>query len=202
MYNERMLTLIVGGTGSGKSEYAEREAKRLCDASGRPLLYIASLFDGGGESAAKIEKHRKRRACLDHTTAECYNAESLRKSTEKAGSGRVILFDSLDSFLACCLDDTGTMREMAEAAVDIIRRAAVKTDIIVVSDMVFSDGEIYDRLTTEYMAVLGIMLGKLSEFAESVTEVVCGIPVKASSGSLRLPPSPKGEGKKNVHMER
>ncbi len=176
-----MLKLIIGGTASGKSEYAEAEAEALCRESGKPMLYIATLKEHSKEAAHKIKKHRMRRAHLDHITAECYDAASLKKEVNKAGNKKVILFDSLDGFLACSLGDLGIFRDACEKTVNIIKKAAVDTDIVVVCDTVFSDGEVYDSLTMEFIAALGGALKKLTEFAGGVTEVVCGIPISLRS---------------------
>ena len=53
-----MLALIIGGAGSGKSEYAEKIAVRLAKEAGGPLVYLATMVSGGKEADARIRKHR------------------------------------------------------------------------------------------------------------------------------------------------
>jgi len=52
-----MLTLILGGARSGKSQLAQRLATR----SGRPVLFVATLEPLDEEVAARIESHRASR---------------------------------------------------------------------------------------------------------------------------------------------
>ena len=62
-----MMHVITGGSGSGKSAYAEmwlnrktgekRRKKAIC-----PYLYIATMRPFGAETQKKIERHRQMRA--------------------------------------------------------------------------------------------------------------------------------------------
>ena len=53
-----MITLVLGGARSGKSEVAERIAARLAG----PVTYLATLVPGGdADLATRIEAHRARR---------------------------------------------------------------------------------------------------------------------------------------------
>ena len=65
-----MLTLIVGGSASGKSEYAEA----LVTAQPGPHVYLATREPWGREGAARVEKHRKARSGRDFRTVERYTA--------------------------------------------------------------------------------------------------------------------------------
>ena len=53
-----MVTLVIGGAASGKSEYAEARALSL---PGK-RVYLATMRPSDGECLARIEKHRLRRA--------------------------------------------------------------------------------------------------------------------------------------------
>lgn len=50
-----MLYLVTGGSGSGKSEYAENLAVSLKKEN---LIYIATMFPFDDESLKKIERHK------------------------------------------------------------------------------------------------------------------------------------------------
>ena len=52
-----MLTLVLGGAASGKSEYAEALVLR----SALPRYYLATMQVWDAECAARVEKHRKMR---------------------------------------------------------------------------------------------------------------------------------------------
>ena len=62
-----MLSLIIGGAGSGKSALAEA----LCCSQDGPRLYIATMSKADGESLERIEKHRRQREGLRFDTLEC-----------------------------------------------------------------------------------------------------------------------------------
>ena len=54
-----MLFLITGGSGSGKSEYAEQMVLKL---QKTPRLYIATMYPFDGECHQRIKRHRCMRA--------------------------------------------------------------------------------------------------------------------------------------------
>ena len=53
-----MLTLVLGGAASGKSEYAES----LVLKTALPRYYLATMQVWDAECAARVEKHRQMRA--------------------------------------------------------------------------------------------------------------------------------------------
>ena len=62
-----MLTLVLGGAASGKSEYAES----LVLKTALPRYYLATMQVWDAECAARVAKHRKMRAQKQFTTVEC-----------------------------------------------------------------------------------------------------------------------------------
>ena len=72
-----MLTLVLGGAASGKSEYAEALVLR----SALPRYYLATMQVWDAECAARVEKHRKMRAAKQFETIECpLHLETVRLS--------------------------------------------------------------------------------------------------------------------------
>ena len=87
-----MVIFVLGGSGSGKSEYAESLAVRLGQEAaeryrqeslqGRKifqsvlhkpqLVYIATMEPLDKESRARVDRHRKQRAGKQFETRECY----------------------------------------------------------------------------------------------------------------------------------
>ena len=51
-----MLILVTGGSGSGKSAFAEQKAVSL--AAGGELVYLATMQVYGEEGKKKVERHR------------------------------------------------------------------------------------------------------------------------------------------------
>lgn len=64
----RMITLIIGGSGSGKSAYAEDYV--LAAAADLPKYYIATMQVYDAEGERKVERHRRLRAGKGFVTIE------------------------------------------------------------------------------------------------------------------------------------
>ena len=67
---QAVLYIVTGGSGSGKSEYAENLAVRL--AKGQALYYVAAMQPCGEEGQERIRRHRALRAGKGFETIECY----------------------------------------------------------------------------------------------------------------------------------
>ena len=113
-----------------------------------PRYYLATMQVWDAECAARVEKHRRMLEDLGNLTAnELY---------DPAGAG--------------------------EAATDAILQglealAAQCTDLIVVSNEVFSGGADYAGDTDRYLLALARVNNALAARADAVVRVVCGIPV-------------------------
>lgn len=57
-----MFVLVTGGSGSGKSEYAEQTVVQL---GALPRLYIATMYPFDEECHRRIQRHQKMRAERD-----------------------------------------------------------------------------------------------------------------------------------------
>ena len=77
-----MFHLITGGSGSGKSEYAEQKLMEYASHSKRnkKRYYIATMMPFGKETEEKIARHRRLRAGKGFETIECYT--DLKKAAE------------------------------------------------------------------------------------------------------------------------
>ena len=72
-----MFTLVIGGSASGKSDYAERHVLSL--EGGGPRIYIATMEPFGEEAQARIARHHAMRRDRGFETIECYrNAGAVR----------------------------------------------------------------------------------------------------------------------------
>lgn len=89
------LTLVSGGTRSGKSEVAER----LAAESGLPVSYLATGTATDAEMEERIEFHRSRRPAGWETVETRDPAAAL-----DAARGRALLLDSLGGWLVALID--------------------------------------------------------------------------------------------------
>ena len=100
-----MITLITGGSGSGKSAYAE---KYICHASNekgcKEKYYIATMQVFDDEGQRKIDRHRRLRAGKGFITIE--QPRDVKKAVEKLQSesslktGRSALLECMSNLVA------------------------------------------------------------------------------------------------------
>ena len=65
-----MMILVTGGSGSGKSAFAEQ---KLCARGTGRRVYIATMIPSYGESRKKISAHIQKRAGKEFTTIERFS---------------------------------------------------------------------------------------------------------------------------------
>lgn len=92
----------------------------------------------------------------------------------------IILLECLSNLTANEMFSENGRKEKAAQAIEtgILHLAENCRHLVIVGNNVFEDGTEYDEMTMEYlrqMAGLHRFLGKL---ADSLTEVICGIPVE------------------------
>lgn len=92
-----MITLVLGGTRSGKSAVAEQLAVEAAAASGAPVTYVATGEPSDDDIAARIQAHRDRRPA-EWATMEVIDPALLVPAV-RALEGIVVL-DSLGSWIA------------------------------------------------------------------------------------------------------
>ncbi|MBR1444628.1 MAG: bifunctional adenosylcobinamide kinase/adenosylcobinamide-phosphate guanylyltransferase [Firmicutes bacterium] len=167
-----MIRLIYGGSGSGKSEYAETLAVK----EGGELKYIATMIPWGEETEEKIKKHRRARIGKGFETIECYRDIGRLELNEND----TVLLECMSNLTANEFFGDGADREKtAEKIVKDIKMISEKCAVlIIVSNNIFDDGTEYDKDTLEYMKCLAEINTRIAEMADDVTEVVCGIGVK------------------------
>ena len=171
-----MLTLVVGGAASGKSEYAER----LVLQTALPRYYLATMQVWDAECAARVEKHRRMRAEKQFETLEC----PLHLGTVHLPARGTALLEDLGNLTANELyDPAGAGEAAASAILDGLGRLAAQCEhLVVVSNEVFSGGADYAGDTDRYLQALAQVHNALAARADAVVRVVCGIPVYYKGG--------------------
>ncbi len=166
-----MMILLTGGSGCGKSTYAEA----LCLRFPLPRYYVATMRPYGEESLIKIARHREMRAKKGF--------ETIEKQTDVGG----ILLPRRGTVLLECLcnlsanemfDETGRECDPFTQIMDGISRLSRQADnLILVTNDVGADGEIYEESTLHYIRLLGRLNAELAAKADHVYELCCGIPM-------------------------
>ena len=168
-----MMHLVTGASASGKSAYAEGVLAR---AQSTEKYYIATMRPWGAEGAARVKKHRAMREGKGFQTIEAFHTlDALRLP----GKGSLML-ECMSNLLANeQFELGGTDEEILDRIRHGIQNLKEQTeDLIIVTNEIFSDGCCYDAEAVRYIRLLGSINIWLAEKADTVTEVVYGIPIR------------------------
>ncbi len=182
-----MLVLILGGSASGKSEYAEKRVMELTKNGGK-RLYLATMQPYGQDAEFRIKRHQKLRMNKGFETVERYRDLAGLCIKEDGNAGQSKGFESDRTILLECMSNL-VANEMFDG--DVIDIESVKTRIltgidvlmgmcehlVIVSIDVFGDGKTYDEMTMAYVECLGTLNQELAMRADEVVEVVYGLPM-------------------------
>lgn len=174
-----MFVLITGGSGSGKSEYAENRAVELANGE-KELFYIATMYPFDRESHARIARHRAQREGKHFVTIEQYTG--LKKLT--LPSRGVVLLECMSNLTANEMyQPEGAGEETVEEVYQGIESLREQcSHLIVVTNEIFSDGIEYDKETRRYQRYLGEINCRMAEKAGEIVEVVYGIALHHKGG--------------------
>ena len=190
-----MMELVTGGSGSGKSAYAESvicgKHRLLCEITeNAPLYYIADMIPYGRETEKKIKAHRKMRAGKGFVTLEWYvdlpGKLSAPDSPELKGS--CVLLECVSNLTANEMyEPDGAQNTGGDTPESVIKGVRMLKDqcahLVVVTNDVFRESVPDSEEMTAYKDNLGMINRALAKMADQVTEVVFGVPVCIKSGS-------------------
>ena len=161
-----MLTLVIGGAASGKSEYAES----LVLKTALPRYYLATMQVWDAECAARVFE-----------TVEC---PLHLDAVQLPAPGGTALLEDLGNLAANELySPDGAGKHTAEAVlrgIEAVQRQC--RELILVSNEVFSGGAEYAGDTDRYLLALAQINNAVAARADRVCRVVCGIPVYYKGG--------------------
>ncbi len=203
-----MLYIVTGGSGSGKSEYAEQTAVQCRNRISGTLWYLATMRVWDDEGRKRVERHRRMRAAKGFETIERYTGLEtleLRKRFEEPNSAGLDAERKTDSLkhwessqtaqkpvlLLECMSNLvlNEFYDQESGAEERILRGIKHLqkqchDLIIVTNEIFSDGVTYDPESERYIVLLGRINRELGRMADSVTEVVYGIPLLVSAPAI------------------
>ena len=171
-----MVYLVTGGSGSGKSAYAESLLSGFEQIDNR--YYIATMQVYGDEGKKRIERHRKLRAGKGFVTVEqtVQIGEALEPVEESAA-----LVECVSNLTANEMFDENGQRSEQEVISRVVsglkQLSRSVQELVIVTNNVFDDGISYDESTMVYIRALACINIKLAKWADEVTEVTAGIPV-------------------------
>ena len=169
-----MLVVVTGGSGSGKSAFAEETVLSLGEAR---RIYIATMQAFDEESHRRIRRHRHMRAGKGFETIERYTELDELLVPKDC----VVLLECMSNLVANEMFAENKIRLRDEVTAQILdgiealdRQLA---HLVIVTNNVFEDGISYEETTAEYIEAMGQVNERLAAMADTVIEVVAGIPV-------------------------
>lgn len=165
-----MLALVIGGSGSGKSAWAEELAAKLAEG---PLYYVATMISCDGECDTRIARHRQQREGKGFETVE----QSVDIGQWTPDPDGTVLLECLSTLLTNELYREHPAEAPEQKIWDDLQQMMQCTNVIVVSNDVFGDGTEYDPETMQYIEKLGWLHRKLAAQADLVAEIVVGLPL-------------------------
>ena len=169
-----MLTLVSGGSASGKSEFAE---SLVTSSACEKRYYLATMIPYDDECRQRIKRHRQMRAQKGFDTIEVPMALEQVCFPSGSPSERCALLECMSNLVANELFSPDGAHEDCERAVlsGIERLVQQCGEVVIVTNELFSDGVRYDEGTEEYLRLLGRLNQAIAARADNVYEVVAGI---------------------------
>lgn len=170
-----MITLVYGGSGSGKSAFAE---DLVCKTNYSNRYYLATMKSFDEESEKRIKRHKSLRDGKGFITVE--SPVDIENAIIDKDS--IVLLECMSNLVANEMfrdENPKTFTECADKILDDVKALSKKTDeLVIVTNNIFEDGISYEEGTKEYMRALGLINKTLAEISNEVYEVVVGIGIK------------------------
>jgi adenosyl cobinamide kinase/adenosyl cobinamide phosphate guanylyltransferase len=169
------LTLLLGGARSGKS----RLAMRLAEATGGPVVVIATAEALDDEMAERIRRHREERPSAWGIKEEPLE---LDQAMDQVGDDTCVLLDCLTLWVTNLLEEGLSDVEIEDRAKAAAGTAAARTaETIAVTNEVGSGIVPANALARRYVDVLGRVNAIWAQAADRAALVVAGRVLPLSS---------------------
>ena len=172
-----MMILVTGGSGSGKSAFAEDcvyPAEKIKEFISQPCTLLTKKAKSGWRGTGKCaqEKVLKQWSVL-------FGLKNL-----KVSHGSTVLLECMSNLTANeIFREDGAGEKTEEEILEGVRRLKEQAgNLIIVTNEIFSDSIFYEKETQNYQRILGAVNQKLAQMADSVVEVVYGIPIYYKKG--------------------
>ena len=173
------LTLVFGGTGSGKSLHAEQ----FVLGTGLSPVYLATaIIDDDEDMQRRVEAHRRRRAASWRVIEAPFELAAAieRESTPQ----QAVLVEDLTLWLANLLAANADFEAATHGLLAVLERAA--GPLVVVSNEVGAGGVAMHPLARRFADLQGRLNQDVAAIAGRVILVAAGLP-------LTLKPAPQPE---------
>ena len=170
-----MKVFISGGCKNGKSAYAQELACKMRKPDA-PLYYIATMIPADEEDETRITKHRKDRESYGFETIEA--GRDILAAVRMSDKRGTFLLDSVTALLANEMfpaDGRAEPDAYIKVADDLAQLVAEISDMVIVSDFIYSDAYQYDELTEAYRRGLACIDRRIAKICEAVIEASAGV---------------------------
>jgi adenosylcobinamide kinase / adenosylcobinamide-phosphate guanylyltransferase len=175
MNNKGTLTFVTGGSGSGKSRFAER----LVAGQNREVVYVATCrtdaLQGDAELQERIHKHRIQRPAAWETIENEMDLIALASRC----AGRVVLLDCLTLWLSDAMGEgtqNPTIVERLETGLQAMQDASI--DLVIVSNEIGCGIVPLGQGLRQYRDLVGLANQCVAARSNDVYWVVAGIPIQ------------------------
>lgn len=171
-----MVVYVSGGSGSGKSEFAE---SLITSSPVSRRIYLAAMRVWDAEGERRVERHRALRAGKGFETVEYHRAEPLDTS-----GAAVLLEDLTNLFMNEFYDCEDGAVSRTESA---LRSLAGQSELLViVGNDIGSGGDTLTEETERLTASLSELCRTAAGMADECYEVCCGIAVRREKAAPEL----------------
>ena len=162
-----MIVLVTGGSGCGKSTWAE---KLIASLPNEKRVYIATMQVYDEESVRRVARHRAQRAGKGFLTLEWEKDLALAPVEE----GSIVLLEDLVNLTANEMFSGGNVARIIPALEELAQKCC---HLVMVTNDVFADGVIYPAETQAYLQAMARINQAAARMADHVVEVVYTVPV-------------------------
>jgi len=178
------ITLVLGGTKSGKTSFAQNRAGDLSESAAGGVLYIATALALDGGMKKRIAAHRLSRPGHWITVEETYKVSGILKKEAEAKTAVIIdCLTMLATNIIMRLGDEPNREEAQELVTtevkDLLSAAAdVDAEVIIISNQVEVGLVAPTRLGGIFQDIAGISHQIIAAAADEVILMTAGIPQK------------------------
>lgn len=174
------MILVTGGSGYGKSSFAEDRIYEMREILKLPVYYIATMMVYGKEEEKIVARHKKLREGKGFIAIE--QPTDLEQCFDKMEEHAIALLECNSNLVANEMFATGV--ELDEETVykkvsEELKALRDRVDeMVVVTSDTSEAGDDYSETTLAYIKALSRVNRDLAAMADEVYELVVGIPVR------------------------
>lgn len=167
-----MITFIIGGIKSGKSNFALKEGERT---GNKNFYYIATARAIDEEMKERIEKHKKERGSHWITIEEPINLdEAIRKVAQNSS----VVIDCLTTWLTNLLVEGYDFYKLVDAFIDSLSRYRKKNHLFIIANEVGLGIIPENELGRKFVDLAGTVNHKVMNICDRAYLMIAGIPLR------------------------